>query len=732
MEYPSNDSLLVNESFFFEQSNDLHRLLGWNTTTGIFTTRLPSPDALQPKAMEILRRLCAAYRVNALAAIVEAHHGWLGASFSAMEILAVLYNFFLPNLRYPLIDRNALILSKGHAAAAHYAVLASLGCFVQNLLKFYKNRDGPPAHVDRSWPGVDSDSGSLGQGLSKGIGLALSYRERRTPHRVFVILGDGELQEGQVFESLLTLRHYDLRRCIPIVDRNHLQTDSPTTAIKDAEDWETVFEGIGFNVVTVDGHDLKKLLTVLVAAAATPDGFENEIPDISGFSGTLPFDPETVGKPTIIIAETIKGFGSRVTAMNRNTTRREGIWHGKIPTCEEYFSILEDLVPQIAHHPSTDWLNRRRREMSASFGINLQPYSHIESPISGMSNEAVSPDKISANVLRKTQSTGEAFGEALVELGKLEERLFVLNADLEKACRLQTFARTFSDRFIEVGISEQDMASIGAGLALGGKIAVVNTYASFLKRCLDQISAIGLEGLPVIFAGHYAGLDYFTDGKSHQSLNDIALFRALNVLDVFEPLVPEETTGILKSLVARFVDDIQKGRRSRPAYVRLHRTPVTPPATLPHAFDGSPYQFPQKSGSHNSSSNQKDDSLWICPRMFVAGPQMLDMALPLQKRIWAQKAGLEIIGVSAYLPDYQGPLAGFARSASRIICLESHIITGGLGDLMAMLAPEKSMERIGAKETYGSCRTFDDMLASHCLTLPHIEERVRTFLEKKI
>ncbi len=676
-----------------------------------------------------LARLAALYRIDALAGLRAAHHGWLGASFSAMELLTTIYHAFIPDPRRPVTERHALILSKGHAVMAQYAVLAGLGLFPRERLLTYKDWQGLPAHCDRAVPGIDTDSGSLGMGLSKGIGLALAHRAAGRPHRVFVILGDGELQEGQVFESLLTLRAQNLRSCLPIIDRNLLQTDSRTADIKDAEDWASVLRGIGFMPVSVDGHDPAALLTLLR-------------------------HPNQGPRPLAVIAQTRKGQGSLVTVMASDTPRREGVWHGRIPDDREYLEILAELVKRVDDAELTEaWLafqttaraqsGRARpdgspespgpmggqpgegtrsaapprgtgRNLAGPFAQNpARPGTSEQAAVPGSSGR---PVPVSAGA----RSTGDGFGEALVALAGRFPLFHVLDADLEKACRLTAFARAFPDRFLEVGISEQDMASIGAGFGLGGRIAVVNTYAAFLRRALDQMAAAAAERLPVIFAGHYAGLDYTTDGKSHQSLQDVGLARALGGLDVYEPLTADEAGELLGQVLARFTADLAAGHPSRPVYLRLHRTPVP---DLPALMGGAPGSItkPGQAAVFRGAAPARGT-------LFVASPQFLALALRLQATLAAATLPLDVIGVSRYATDDTG-LADLAREAPRPISLESHLPTGGLADLLRLWCREPLLA-LGPAGPTGSARCFADLLAAHHLREEDLLPRLRAHLDR--
>ncbi len=611
-----------------------------------------------------LDKLCAIHRINTLAGLFAANHGWLGASFSAIEILSVLYHLRIGDPTLPAAGRDLVVLSKGHAAMAQYAVLAACGLFPIGKLVEYKTVGGLPAHCDRSVPGVDADSGSLGQGLSKALGLSLARRRAGISHHCYVLLGDGELQEGQVFESLLMHARLGVSGCIPIIDRNFLQSDSRCGEIKDAHDWNGLFSGIGLRVFTCDGHSVRSFDQTLKAAAEC-------------------------GRPAIVIAETVKGYGTSLTGMTPQTERRQGVWHARIPDSGEYMAMVAELVERLGDSDITNAFAAWRRE-------------HAPQPATAV------PAGPGLTVAAASRSTAAGLVTALHEMMSLRKMLFVLDADLEKSCRLTEIALGYPDRFIEVGISEQDMASIAAGIALGGGVAVVNTYAAFHRRALDQLFAISAEGLPVIVAGHYAGIDYHTDGKSHQSLNDIGLIRALGGFDVFEPLTPEDAGNLLAMLLDRYADDRAAGRRSTPAYLRLHRTPLA--NQLPKPSEEAPlrwrrWRFDRAGGGSESGR----------VRLFSSDPHLLAMALEWMAGRPETVAGqFELIGFLDYA-DPDGELARLARSASRSIVLESHFPAGGPAEWLAARAG-MPMSRFGPVRPAGSSRTFAEMLRAHGMT----------------
>jgi transketolase len=406
-------------------------------------------------------------------------------------------------LYFRLGERN-VVLSKGHAAAMQYACLFGLGTLERTRLLAYK--DGPAglgAHTERGTPGILFTTGSLGQALSRTAGLAVT----RPQERFCVVHGDGELQEGQCFEAFQTVVHRNLRDVTTVIDVNGFQTELPVTEVKRIADLGALFGGLGFAVRDVDGHDME----ALHAALAAP-----------------------VDRPLLVLSRTRKAGGTDLLPPEDGRQP----WHGRIPDDDLY----RRLVAEQAERSGVPDLQTEVRDWLAHS----------------------SPSVPSAKPAPAVVSTRDGFVRRLEELLDVRPELAVLDADLAHPCGLDRIAAR-GRQFFEMGIAEQDMISFAGGLALGGRLPVVNTYASFYKRAIEQLQLNLVDGLRVIYAGHYAGLCYYTDGKTHQSLNDLSLMTALPQLWVVEPPDACHAAALLDWAVAE---------ADRSVYFRLRRTPL--------------------------------------------------------------------------------------------------------------------------------------------------------------
>jgi transketolase len=253
-----------------------------------------------------LEKIAKEVRKDILFEVYNANSGHVGGALSCADILVAIY-FNLIN------EGDKIVLSKGHASAALYAVLAEKGFFPKEELatfrKINSRLQGHPSYVKT--PGIDASSGSLGQGLSVANGIALSFKLDKKSNHVYAILGDGEIQEGQIWEALMTANHYKLNNLIAFLDYNKLQIDGTNEEVMKVAPVKEKFEAFGFFVQEIDGHDFEKIILAVKNA-------------------------KKQSKPSIIIANTIKGKG--VSFMENKCE-----WHGKAPKKEEYEIAISEL-----------------------------------------------------------------------------------------------------------------------------------------------------------------------------------------------------------------------------------------------------------------------------------------------------------------------------------------------------------------------------------------------------
>lgn len=459
-------------------------------------------ESVQPEheRLALIADMC---RFNCLSAVKKAGSGHLGSSFSAMDIVVWLYFHRMNTLRVGMSssDRDVYFSSKGHDVPGQYAVLHAAGVLSQEKLTKLRRLSGLDGHPDVGIPGIEANSGSLGMGISKAKGMAWAKRAHGDGGHVFVLVGDGELQEGQNYEALMTAVELEIEEMTVIVDHNKFQTDMAVKEITDLRDLEAKFRCFGWAVARCDGHSFAAIERAL---------------------GEL---DKTAGKPRVLIADTIKGRG--VSFMESPTRPVDGQyfyrWHAGAPDNDSFARASEEIFGRIIGQFNARGLGDPTVDIIGELEVTA----------------STSKEFIAA-----------AFGEALLDIGARRKDVVVLDGDLAADCRVRAFGERYPDRFIENGIAEQDMVSTAGGLARSGFIPIVNSFASFLaSRANEQIYNNATERSKVIYVCHFGGLIPAGPGKSHQSIRDVALFSALPHSTILAPCNALETRMSLEYLV---------------------------------------------------------------------------------------------------------------------------------------------------------------------------------------
>ncbi|MEQ1757947.1 MAG: transketolase C-terminal domain-containing protein [Vicinamibacterales bacterium] len=451
-------------------------------------------------AVEKAEAFAALARINALYMIAGAWSGHIGTSFSSLEIMSWLFLNELRDLDKGPDACDIFFSSKGHDAPALYSVLLGLGLLPEDKVHQLRRIHGLPGHPHVETPYVQANTGSLGMGISKAKGMALAGRALGRPRRVFVLTGDGELQEGQFWESLPSAVHLKLSEIVVIIDHNKIQSDTWVSDVNDLGDIEAKLRGFGWHVARCDGHDVAAFERTLRACDAVAD------------------------KPKIVIADTVKGRG--VSFMEGPAALASGplyLFHSGAPPEQQYLDGLAEL--------------RAAAEARLS-ALGLAP---LTTATRGR-NPRREP--------RSTDNLVAAYGRTLVDLAARRTDLLALDADLIKDCGLLDFAAAYPDRFIECGIAEQDMVSMACGMAHRGALPVVHSFACFLSaRPNEQIYNQCSESTKAIYVGSLAGLLPGGPGHSHQCVRDISALGAVPKLVMAEPSSEAEVAALMTYLV---------------------------------------------------------------------------------------------------------------------------------------------------------------------------------------
>src|SRR5687767_12773374 len=445
------------------------------------------------------RAYAALARINTLYMIAGAWSGHIGTSFSSLEIMSWLFLNELRDLDKGPDSCDVFFSSKGHDAPALYNVLIGLGLLPAEKLHHLRRLHGLPGHPHVETPFIQANTGSLGMGISKAKGMALANRLNGRERRVYVLTGDGELQEGQLWESLGSAANNGLSEILAIVDHNKIQSDTWVSSVSHLGDVEAKFRAFGWHVARCDGHDVAALQRIFRT-----------------------FDRVTE-QPKVLIADTVKGKG--VSFMEGPATKageRYG-FHSGAPSEHSYTAGVQELI---------DAANTLLGELGLG---TVRTEARTRNP---------------RREPRQTDNLVAAYERALVAQAERHPHLMALDADLVKDCGLITFARRFPERFVECGIAEQDMVSMAAGMARRGVLPISHSFACFLAaRPNEQIYNQCSERSKVVYVASLAGLLPGGPGHSHQSVRDISALAAVPGLVMAEPSVEAEVAPLYDHLL---------------------------------------------------------------------------------------------------------------------------------------------------------------------------------------
>ena len=436
--------------------------------------------------LEKIRDKARLLRIHSLRATSAAGSGHPTSCLSAAELVAAT---FFHAMKFDPADPNSLssdrfVLSKGHAAPLLYAALAEAGVFpVSRLLTLRQFGSELEGHPTPLVPGVDAATGSLGQGLSVGAGLALGARAEKSSARVYVLLGDGEMAEGNVWEAAAFAAHHRIDNLTALVDVNGLGQSERTMYRHDTEVYRHKFDAQGWQTEVIDGHDVPAVLAALDRAKAT------------------------TGRPQAIIARTEKGHGISFLA------DKEG-WHGKALSKAELEKALAEIgpIPQI---PADDGRSYARQSLPAP------PNFPTPAPPEYQRGQMV--------------ATREAFGTALRKLAAVHPKIVALDGDVKNSTFTEVLEKAYPDRLYQGYIAEQNLVGVGVGLAAQGQVPFVATFACFLSRAYDQVRMAAISRSNLNLCGSHCGVSIGEDGPSQMGLEDLAMFRAIPGATVLYP-----------------------------------------------------------------------------------------------------------------------------------------------------------------------------------------------------
>ena len=606
-----------------------------------------------PALMNIATRL----RIDSMRSTSEAGSGHPTTCCSAAEIVAAL---FFAEMRYDPRDpqnpdNDRFVLSKGHAAPVLYAAWAEAGLLARaDLLTLRRLDSDLEGHPTPRLPFVDVATGSLGQGLGAGVGMALNARRITSDYRTYVLLGDGESAEGAVWEAANVAAVARLDSLCGITDVNALGQSGPTQWQHDLEALAARWRACGWHAAIVNGHDLPDVLDALDAAR------------------------QTRGRPTMILAKTIKGKGV-------SFLEGKGGWHGKpLKKGEELDKALAELesqfVPEEGPAPRPQAPRAIRRTPATRGTVGASIYKPGDSV-----------------------ATREAYGEAIARLAVDDDRIVALDADVKNSTYSEKFEQAHPERFYQTFIAEQVMLGAAMGLASRGAIPFPSTFAAFLTRAYDFIRMAAISNLNIKMAGSHAGVSIGEDGPSQMALEDLAMMRAQPNVTVLYPCDGVSTERLVERMAYH----------PGPVYMRTSR-PKTP------VIYGADETF-EIGGLKVLRESATDVATVI-----AAGVTVFE-ALRAYDELLARGIHIRVIDLYCLQPIDAATLLACAREThGRLITVEDHYAGGGIGDAVAsaVAAGGVTVHRLAVREIPRS-GTPAQLLDAYGISARHIVAAVK-------
>ncbi len=608
-----------------------------------------------------LKNIATRLRVDSLSATSESGNGHPSTCCSAAEIVAAL---FFQEMRYDPRDpqnpdNDRFVLSKGHAAPVLYAAWAEVGFLKREDLLMLRRIDSDlEGHPTPRLPFVDVATGSLGQGLSAGVGIALNARRIESDYRTYVLMGDGETAEGSVWEAADMAARHALDSLCGVTDVNGFGQSGPTQWQHDLDALAARWGAFGWNALIVDGHDLVDILAALDAAK------------------------QTKGRPTMILAKTLKGKG--VSLMEG-----KGGWHGK---ALKKGAQLDEALAELASQLVPDDSPPLRPQPPRSTAGTGQHASGAPGTVGA-----------SAYALGDSVATREAYGAAIARLAATDDRVVALDADVKNSTFSEKFEQQHSERFYQFFIAEQAMLGAAMGLASRGAIPFPSTFAAFLSRAYDFIRMAAISNLDVKMAGSHAGVSIGEDGPSQMALEDLAMMRAQPNIAVLYPCDGVSTEQLVE----------RAAYHRGPVYLRTTR-PKTPVIYGPdEVFEIGGLKVLRQSGSDVAT-------------VVGAGVTVFE-ALKAHDDLATQGIKIRVVDLYSLQPIDTAALVRCARETQgRIITVEDHYANGGIGDAVAGAVAEEGLtvHRLAVREIPRS-GTPGQLLDRYGISARHIAAAVQ-------
>ncbi len=612
-----------------------------------------------PVDLKMLQDKATRLRIDSVLATTAAGSGHPTSCASAAEIMAVL---FFSEMRYDPTnpaspDNDVFVLSKGHAAPILYAAWAEAGFIPREKLLTLRKIDSVlEGHPTPRLPFVAAATGSLGQGASVGAGIALSMKKlEKSDRRAYVLMGDGESAEGSIWEAAQFASFDGITNLCFTIDVNRLGQSQPTMLQHDMKTYQRRWEAFGWQALVVNGHSIPELLSAYETARKTTD------------------------RPTIVLAETIKGKGLI------GIEDLEG-WHGKALDKDLAAKVVENLEKQLTG-ADTNWK------------ANLPPSSSKTAAKPKASAVAKPPYQVGG----KEVATRRGFGDGLAALAKADPSIVVLDADVENSTYTEEAQKVAPDRFFETYIAEQNMTGVAMGISSRHYVPFASTFACFFTRAFDFIRMAAISHSNIKLVGTHAGISIGEDGPSQMGLEDLAMMCAEPDYTV---LYPSDATSAYQATVLI-------GQLKGPSYLRVGR----PSAAILYGPDEK-FEIGKCKVLRSSAQDQV---------LVVAAGVTVFEALSAYDELAKQGIKVRVIDLFSVQPIDQDALVEAARATGgKVVTVEDHYAHGGIGDaVLAALSDQNVRVRKLAVRDIAHSGKPEELLEKFGISARHIVDAVK-------
>lgn len=626
-------------------------------------------SSLNRKQIALLDAFTLSARRTIIEMLKQSQSGHPGGALGCVDYLSLLYTYIISQ------TGEKVVISNGHISPAVYAVLAELGVIKKDeVIKKFRKSNGPfEGHVTRFVRGIDYGTGPLGAGIAAAAGFALGEKIKKTDKHVFALLGDGESQEGQVYETINFAAKYKLDNFIVFMDYNHVQLTDSLEQVMPINP-KKVFLAAGWHVIDVNGHDYAALWKALGAAH------------------------KVKGKPTLLLASTVMGKG--VDFMEAEGKKHKATWHGKAPKAQEADNALADLTVskkqkillKELHEEALACLvvEEKHKKLISDFckRATWRPKVSITKPLTKLK---INTGKRRVYKVDELTDCRSAYGNALLDLAKKNKSVMALTADLSGSVKTDGVKKNIPERHVDVGIAEQLMVSAAGGLSLNGFIPFCSTFGVFMtSRAKDQARLNDLNETNVKMVTTHNGLSLGKDGPTHQAIDDSSSMLGLFNTMQMEPSDPNHCDRMIRYVASHYGN----------FYVRMgrHKLPVLTKE------NGKPFYDEKYKYSYGKCDLLRKGSALTIVATGPMGTEALKAREMLESK--GYKGKVEIV-IASSIKKFDNTVLTSIKKTRRVVTIEDHNAVSGLGSQLASVLverniPVQSYTKLGVQRYHGS------------------------------